>query len=103
MKRSRKYDRVAIALIGNPNEKHWASTLRSDVGIRYGALYPILWRMVEEGHLEDGWTSEPPDSPKATPRRFYTLTDLGKKEFASAAPQRIRKPLRSVKFRPAIG
>lgn len=103
MKHSKKYERVAMALIGDPHGKHWVADLRSTIGIRYGALYPILWKMLEEGHIEDGWTSESPSSPKGTPRRFYTLTDLGKRELASAAPQRVHQARSSIKFGPAFG
>jgi PadR family transcriptional regulator len=57
-------------------------------GVRSGALYPILHRMLDEGWLEDGWESFDADA-KRPPRRYYTLTDLGRAELAkllAAAP-----------------
>ncbi len=44
-----------------------------------GTLYPILTRMKNAGYLTYRWE----ESPQGPPRKYYTLTDEGKKYLAS--------------------
>ncbi len=44
-----------------------------------GTLYPILTRMKNAGYLTYRWE----ESPQGPPRKYYTLTEDGKKYLAS--------------------
>lgn len=68
---------VAQALMEDPSAQHWGYELTKRAGVRSGALYPILHRMLDEGWLEDGWEEREEMSGKRPPRRYYELTDEG--------------------------
>jgi PadR family transcriptional regulator PadR len=72
---------VAIALMENPQGRQWGYDLTRRAGVRSGALYPILHRMLNEGWLTDGWEDSPPGTAKRPPRRYYELTDHGLAEL----------------------
>lgn len=101
MTRSENYLDVAVHLVSSPDDKHWSAELRSVLSMRSGALYPVLWDMLAEGYLDDGWASEPPEVPKGRPRRFYVLTDLGKENLASVVRARKVQIRSTPRFRPA--
>lgn len=69
---------VAIALMEDPDGRHWGYDLSRRAGVRSGVLYPMLRRMLEEGWLEDGWEDRAQLTGKRPPRRYYELTDKGK-------------------------
>lgn len=46
--------------------------------VKEGTLYPILYRLEEEGMLESGWQT---GEGRATPKKMYTITDKGKSEL----------------------
>ena len=46
-----------------------------DLPVKEGTIYPLLNRMTTEGTLNSQWDTE---SPKGHPRKFYSLTSLGK-------------------------
>lgn len=50
--------------------------LMKQTGLRSGTLYPILWRMLKAGWLSDGW-----DETTIPARRYYRVTELGRKEI----------------------
>lgn len=102
MSKTDSYLAVAVALLAEPEADHWAVDLRSSLRMRSGALYPILWEMLEEGYLEDGWSEDRGRAPKGRPRRFYRLTQDGKHELAAAAKAAQRAPRRSREYRPAL-
>ena len=54
--------------------------LMKGAGLASGTLYPILGRLAERGWLEKAWDMEEDAGP---PRRIYTLTALGRKQFES--------------------
>jgi PadR family transcriptional regulator, regulatory protein PadR len=88
MKRTKALMRVAVALMAEPNAKHWGYPLGRAAHVRSGVLYPILLRMLDEGWLTDGWES-PAEAVGRPPRRYYELTPLGRRELgalAAAAP-----------------
>ncbi|PRZ15126.1 PadR family transcriptional regulator [Nesterenkonia sandarakina] len=103
MKRSKKYLRVAVELITSQEKEHWVADLRSELRMRSGALYPILWDMLNAGYLEDGWVETPPRAPKGRFRRYYVLTDQGKSELGAAvrAHRTQARLAPSPRFRPA--
>jgi len=43
-----------------------------------GTLYPLLTRLKNEGMLEYRWE----ESKSGPPRKYYTITEIGKKTFA---------------------
>lgn len=68
---------VAVALLEDPNGKHWGYDTSKKSGVRSGVLYPILGRMLDEGWVTDGW-EDPTTISGRPPRRYYELTDLGR-------------------------
>ena len=73
---------VGSALIARPDAVHWGYELSRTTGVRAGAMYPILRRMLTAGWLEDGWEQLGPDAGRP-PRRYYRLTELGREELAA--------------------
>jgi PadR family transcriptional regulator PadR len=82
MRRTRALVGVAIAIMGDPGGKHWGYELTRKSGVRSGVLYPILARMLDEGWLTDGW-EEPGTTGGRPPRRYYELTENGKRELGA--------------------
>ena len=68
---------VAQALMRRPDERHWGYDLSKETGVRSGALYPILSRMLDAGWLHDGWEDLAEVRGKRPPRRYYTVTADG--------------------------
>ena len=81
MRHTRALIAVAGALMADPDGQHWGYPLERSAGVRSGALYPILRRMLEGGWLEDGWEAGQPHG--RPPRRYYTLTAKGKAEMGA--------------------
>jgi len=50
----------------------------ADLIVVEGTLYPLLSRLKTEGLLEYSWQ----ESPSGPPRKYYSLTDHGKKQLA---------------------
>jgi PadR family transcriptional regulator, regulatory protein PadR len=90
---------VAQALMEDPTGRHWGYDLSRRAGTRSGVLYPILHRMLDEGWLADGWEDPTQLSRKRPPRRYYELTDKGRRELG-AVLQAARSDAR---FRGLIG
>jgi PadR family transcriptional regulator PadR len=76
--------KVALVLSRNPDTKYWGYQLGKDAGLRSGILYPILRRLLEEGWLTDGWEALA-DVQGRPPRRYYELTNLGRRELGAIA------------------
>jgi PadR family transcriptional regulator, regulatory protein PadR len=74
---------VALALVDDPDRRHWGYELSKHAGIRSGVLYPILHRMLDEGWLEDGWEEQDRIAGKRPPRRYYKLTEQGAVELGA--------------------
>ncbi len=79
MRRTYALVQLALALLDDPFGKHWGYDLSRRSGVRSGVLYPLLRRMFEAGWLSDRWAGE--EATQAPPRRYYTLTDLGRREL----------------------
>lgn len=71
---------VALALMEDPSGKHWGYDLSKKSGVRSGALYPILHRMLNDGLLSDGWETSTAGRP---PRRHYEITERGATELGA--------------------
>ncbi len=78
MRRTKPLLSVAVALMEEPEGRHWGYDLTRRAGIRSGVLYPVLHRMLDEGWLTDGWEDPTPTHGKRPPRRYYELTDEGR-------------------------
>jgi PadR family transcriptional regulator, regulatory protein PadR len=83
MRRTHALVQVALALMDNPEGRHWGYELSKQAGIRSGVLYPILHRMHDEGWLEDGWEEHGEIAGKRPPRRYYKLTEQGAIELGA--------------------
>src|SRR5687768_17219913 len=74
---------VAIALMEEPDDRHWGYELSKRSGVRSGVLYPMLTRMLNDGWLTDGWEDPATITDKRPPRRYYELTETGKRELGA--------------------
>jgi PadR family transcriptional regulator PadR len=87
--------RVLGALLADPLAWRYGYELGVEVGLRSGALYPILVRLCDRDLLEAAW--ETGVTPGRPPRHLYRLTSLGR-EYAArhnqapAARRRVRRP-----------
>jgi PadR family transcriptional regulator PadR len=72
---------VALALMARPTERHWGYGLSKESGVRSGVMYPLLTRLLDEGWLVDGWEDESETGGKRPPRRYYELTEVGRREL----------------------
>ena len=86
MRRTRALVDVAVAIMSDPSDRHWGYDLTRKSGVRSGVLYPILGRMLAEGWLSDGWET-PGTTGGRPPRRYYQLTDKGKRELGAILVQ----------------
>jgi PadR family transcriptional regulator PadR len=73
---------VAVAIMSDPSGRHWGYELTRRSGVRSGVLYPILSRILAQGWLTDGW-EDPGTTGGRPPRRYYELTDAGKRELGA--------------------
>ena len=85
MKRTRAAEKVASALLAEPDGRHWGYSLWKQSGVRSGVMYPILLRMLDAGWLSSGWEDRPVGRP---PRRYYEITNAGKIALAELAATR---------------
>jgi PadR family transcriptional regulator PadR len=70
---------VAVALMSDPDIRHWGYELSRGSGIRSGVMYPVLQRMLDEGWLADGWEDQgQAGRGKRPPRRYYEVTSEGR-------------------------
>lgn len=83
MRRTHALIQVAIALMDEPDKRHWGYDLSRRTGVRSGVLYPILRRMLEDGWVDDGWEDRAEIIGKRPPRRYYELSAKGKAEIGA--------------------
>ncbi|WP_306365469.1 PadR family transcriptional regulator [Nocardia sp. CC227C] len=79
VRRLRAERRLAAVLLALPADRHYGWPLTRQAGISSGTMYPALLRMQRDGWLTDGWEPEPDGRPA---RRWYKLTELGRRELA---------------------
>jgi PadR family transcriptional regulator PadR len=82
MRKTQALVRIASALLAEPGSKRWGYDLMQESGVRSGALYPILRRLLDDGLLSDGW-EDPTKISGRPPRRYYELTELGLRELGA--------------------
>jgi PadR family transcriptional regulator PadR len=85
---------VAMALVGQPRARHWGYELFKRSGVRPGALYPMLTRLLDEGWLIDGWEDRAaiPEGETRPARRYYQLTDKGREELGAVVERARHEP-----------
>lgn len=71
---------VAQHLNDHPDDEHWAYKIHQKVGLRTGAISPVLMRMQEAGWIAGGWDIPPGGG---TPRYLYTVTNVGRRQIAA--------------------
>lgn len=74
---------LAVALMADPVGRHWGYDLGKRAGLRSGIVYPALSRLLEDGWLTDGWEEQWEGGRKRPPRRYYELTDRGRRELGA--------------------
>ena len=105
MNRTYALVQVALTLMADANARHWGYELSKESGVRSGAMYPILRRLLDEGWLIDGWEDQQTaGKAKRPPRRYYELTDEGRTALGAV----IAEARRDARFaspisRPALG
>ena len=72
---------VLKSLSESPKGLHGYALMKAS-GLASGTLYPILSRLAERGWLEKAW--EMNEETSGPPRRFYTLTPLGRAQLKDA-------------------
>lgn len=77
MRKTHAFIQVAASLMSEPTGRHWGYDTCKKAGVRSGAMYPILSRMLAEGWLIDGW-EDPAAVGGRPPRRYYELTGIGR-------------------------
>ncbi len=87
MRRTHALVQVVLALMEDPDGRHWGYELSKRSGVRSGVLYPILLRMLDEGWLVDGWEDPAEAGRKRPPRRYYELTGEGQAELTAVLKQ----------------
>lgn len=78
---TRNLVKVATVLLATPDDRHWGYQTSRRAGVRSGALYPMLTRLLEYGWLTDGWEDPRTLTERRPPRRYYELTDIGRVEL----------------------
>ena len=81
MRRTDTLTKIAAVLMRDPHGRHWGYDTSRAAGVRSGSLYPVLHRLLDAGWLTDGW--ETPGENKRPPRRYYELTDEGRRELGA--------------------
>ena len=58
-----------------------------ELGLREGTLYPILYRLEDDGMVASRWES---GHARSVPKKYYAITDEGRETLAGAAEQWLR-------------
>ncbi|GAB3077521.1 hypothetical protein GCM10027053_47480 [Intrasporangium mesophilum] len=74
--------KVAFALMTAPDERHWGYELMTTSGVRAGAMYPMLAKLLKQGWIADGW-EDPAETRGRPPRRYYVLTKEGQQQLGA--------------------
>lgn len=70
-------------MMAKPNKQYWGYYLAREAGVRTGVVYPLLNKMVAASWLDTGWEEEA-DAVDRPPRKYFTLTDDGRRELGAA-------------------
>jgi PadR family transcriptional regulator PadR len=82
MRKTHALVQLAVALLADPFGQHWGYELARQSGVRSGVMYPALHRLLESGWLSDGWEDPKTIDGGRPPRRYYKLTDKGRRELS---------------------
>lgn len=69
---------VLKAFLETPGELAGTQIIRAS-GVKSGTLYPLLLRFEAEGVLTSRWEQVDPAAAKRPRRRYYRLTDAGRR------------------------
>ncbi|RSM41473.1 hypothetical protein DMA12_24455 [Amycolatopsis balhimycina DSM 5908] len=69
---------AAVLLAGTAEARFYGDDLRRATHVHRRRLYPLLTLLLERGWLTDGWDGPAP----AEPKRYFVLTDVGRRELA---------------------
>ncbi|WP_063016340.1 PadR family transcriptional regulator [Nocardia nova] len=83
MRKTRSLIQVAAVLLSEPDARHWGYDLIKRSGERSAVVYPMLTKMLDEGWVVDGWEDPATITEKRPPRRYYELTESGKRELGA--------------------
>ncbi len=78
--------KVAVVVMATPHDRFYGYPLSKASGVRSGVLYPMLDRFLSDGWVEAEWEL-PHETAAKKPRRYYTLTDAGRRELGAVAAQ----------------
>ena len=76
----------------NPDGRHWGYEMSRESGLRSGVLYPVLHRMLDEGWLVDGWEEMTKEGRRRPPRRYYEITDEGRRQMGAVLAEARHDP-----------
>lgn len=79
-RRTEALTRLAAVLMDDPDGRHWGYDTAKKARVRSATLYRLLDRLLADGWLEDGW-EDPSTVSGRPPRRYYTVTALGRTEL----------------------
>ncbi|MFE9237758.1 PadR family transcriptional regulator [Streptomyces sp. NPDC007007] len=99
MRKTHALIQVVLALMEDPDGRHWGYELSKQSGVRSGVLYPMLRRMLDDGWLEDGWEEPSEATGKRPPRRYYKLNAEGQ----AAAVAILSEARQDARFRALVG
>jgi PadR family transcriptional regulator PadR len=89
MRKTQRLLEVAAALMERSGERHYGYDLSKVSGVSSGVLYPMLSRFLDSGWVTASWEDPETLEERRPPRRYYELTDEGKRALGallSAAP-----------------
>ena len=77
----------------DPVGRHWGYELTRKAGLRSGRVYPALSRMLDAGWLTDDWEIwDDHIGRKPPPRRYYQLTDEGRRQLGALLAEFVPNP-----------
>jgi PadR family transcriptional regulator, regulatory protein PadR len=91
MRKTQALVQVAMALLSGP-ARHWGYELSKQANVRSGVLYPMLTRLLREGFLEDGWEDPATIRDRRPPRRYYMITDKGRRALGAVVQDARHEP-----------
>lgn len=75
---------VAMALLDGSEARHWGYEMSKASGVRSGAIYPILARMIDQGWIVSGREDLAESSLHGRPpRRYFEVTKQGEREMTA--------------------
>jgi PadR family transcriptional regulator, regulatory protein PadR len=76
--------KVLNVFLENVEEPQYGLEITKATGVQAGTLYPILMRLETNGLLSSDWEQIDPVEEGRRARRYYTITEAGKREAIQA-------------------